>query len=238
MIVGKTVAAVIPARDEEKALPLVLADLARGGIIDRVVVVDNASSDGTAEAARTGGAQVVREQTLGYGSACSAGVEALASDPPDIVLFLDGDYSDHPDEAWRVLAPVALGRAELVIGSRTIGRRDKGALPPQALFGNRLACWLMRAFYGARFTDLGPFRAISYHSLLRLDLQDRGMGWTVEMQVRACRLGLAATERPVSYRRRIGHSKITGTLKGSVAAGAKIIYTILHHALNRPEPAP
>ena len=221
---------VIPALNEEDSLPLVLKALPPG-VLHEVVVADNGSTDRTAEVARTHGARVVTESRRGYGSACLAGIAAL--EDPDIVAFLDGDFSDDPSELPAVLAPILEGRADLVIGSRMTGPREKGALLPQALFGNWLATALIRMFWGERFTDLGPFRAIRADSLRALAMADRDFGWTVEMQVKAARQGLRCTEVPVSYRRRVGESKITGTVRGTVLASHKILSTIFRAALDR-----
>lgn len=222
------IAVVIPALNEEKSLPLVLAALPK---VDDVVVVDNGSTDRTAEVARAGGARVVSEPRRGYGSACLAGIAALRD--PEIVVFVDADFSDHPDELPGLVAPIVEGRADMVIGSRALGNREKGALLPQARFGNMLACFLMRVLYGHRYTDLGPFRAIRFESLKKIGMRDRNFGWTVEMQIRALRHGLRVAEVPVSYRKRVGVSKITGTVSGTVRAGYKILYTIFRHSLSR-----
>jgi len=196
------------------------------GLVRRVVVVDNGSRDGTAAAARAHGAIVVEEARRGYGSACLRGLSTLRSAPPDAVLFLDADGSDDPSEAAALLEPLATGRADLVIGSRTLGEREPGALTPQARFGNWLATGLIHRFYGARWTDLGPFRAVRWDALERLCMRDPDFGWTVEMQVKAARAGLRGLEVPVRYRRRIGRSKISGTVSGSFRAGVKILGTI------------
>ena len=219
------IAAVIPARDEEASLPLVLASLPRG-LLDEVVVVDNGSTDRTAAVARAGGATTLEEPRRGYGAACLRAIEYLRARQPDVVVFLDGDYSDHPEEMPRLLDPIRLGESDLVVGSRLLGRRDPGSLLPQAIAGNWLATRLMRLFYGGRFTDLGPFRAIRFQALLDLGMRDRGFGWTAEMQVKALKRGLRTREVPVSYRRRLGVSKITGTFRGTLSAGAKILWTV------------
>jgi glycosyltransferase involved in cell wall biosynthesis len=199
------------------------------------VVVDNNSEDRTAEVAMEGGAQVVAEARPGYGSACLAGLEYLrANDPPDVVVFLDGDFSDHPEELPLVVRPILDGGADLVIGSRALGRRERGALLPQARMGNFVACLLVRLLYGHRFTDLGPFRAIRWPALERLGMRDPDFGWTAEMQVKALRHDLSVEEVPVSYRRRVGVSKITGTLKGTLLAGYKILWTVLRYSAARP----
>jgi glycosyltransferase involved in cell wall biosynthesis len=219
-----TVDVVIPALNEEQSLPLVLA-----AIVDprvrHVVVVDNGSTDATAQLARDAGAIVVTEPQRGYGSACLAGLSWLSKDPPDIVAFVDADFSDHPEELGALLREVELG-ADLVIGSRTTGGAAPGALLPQARFGNWLATRLVRSLYGVEFTDLGPFRVIRWPALVRIGMQDVDFGWTVEMQVKAAKHGLICTEIPVRYRERIGVSKITGTLNGTVRAGHKILWTI------------
>lgn len=215
---------VIPALNEEESIALVLDDIPRPTARE-VIVVDNGSSDRTAEVATEHGARVVCEDERGYGAACLRGIASLQDDT-DIVVFLDADYSDHPDEMTRLIEPIANGDADMVIGSRTLGERERGALPPQACWGNKLACFLMRLFWGARHTDLGPFRAISREALARLEMADRNFGWTIEMQIKARLRGLRVEERPVSYRRRIGTSKISGTISGTVKAGTKILYTV------------
>lgn len=222
---------VIPALNEEDALPLVLAELPRDEV-DRLVVVDNGSTDGTADAARAGGAEVVEESQRGYGAACLRGIRALFEGEGklvdgDVVAFLDADHSDYPEDLTDVLAPLRDGRAELVIGSRVLGGASARALLPQAWFGNRLACALMWLFFGARYTDLGPFRALRVEALRHLDMRDRDFGWTVEMQLKARTARLNVVEVPVRYRPRIGKSKITGTVRGTVSAGVKILGWIL-----------
>ncbi len=233
------VTVVIPAYNEESSLPLVLGDLPRVG---RVIVVNNGSSDGTVDAARKCGATVVDEPRRGYGSACLRGLSAIdefikdGDPPPSVVAFIDADYSDHPELLPGLVEPILNGRADFVLGSRLRGVRQAGAMPPQSLFGNRLACFLMRLLCGARYTDLGPFRAIDYQSLNKLNMNDRNFGWTVEMQVKAARAELRTLEIPVPYRRRIGRSKISGTLSGSIKAGTKILYTIAKHGFSRSPP--
>lgn len=227
-----TLAVVIPALDEEESIGRVIGDLPRA-MVDRIVVVDNGSSDATARVAREAGAMVVREEERGYGAACLRGLCELSTDPPDIVVFLDGDYSDHPDELPLVAGPVLRDEADFVIGSRMTGDAEKGALLPQARFGNRLACFLMRLIWNVRYTDLGPFRAVRWDALERMNMADRGYGWTVEMQIKAARAGLRIREVPVSYRKRIGESKITGTVSGSVKAGVWILWTIGRYAVDR-----
>ena len=225
---GRRAAVVIPVFNERESLPLVLAAIPER-LVDEIVVVDNGSTDGTAEAARRMRVgipiRIVREERRGYGRACLAGVAALAENRPDVVVFLDGDYSDHPEEMALLLSAIDAG-ADLVIGSRTRGRSEPGALLPQARFGNALACTLIRWIHGHRYTDLGPFRAIRREAYERLAMADPTFGWTCEMQVKAVRRGLRVAEVPVSYRRRVGVSKITGTLTGTLRAGWKILKTV------------
>ncbi len=223
----------IPAYNEEASLPSVLAAIPSPPV-RRVVVCDNRSSDGTAEVARQGGAVVVREDRPGYGSACLRALEYLRSnDPPDVVVFLDADFSDHPEELPRLIAPILEGRADVVIGSRVLGTADPGALLPQARMGNAVACFLIRLLYGHRYTDLGPFRAIRWQALELLGMRDPDFGWTAELQVKALRHGLEVEEVPVSYRKRVGVSKITGTLSGTLRAGYKILWTVLRYSWGR-----
>jgi glycosyltransferase involved in cell wall biosynthesis len=229
----ETVDVVIPAFNEERSLPLVLAALPRPPV-RRVVVADNASTDGTSRVAREGGAEVVLEPRRGYGSACLAGLDHLRrTGPPDVVVFVDADFSDHPEELPSLIAPILQGKADLVIGSRILGSREPGALLPQARAGNFVACWMIRLLYGHRFTDLGPFRAVTWEALERMRMADTNFGWTAEMQVKAVRLGLRCAEVPVSYRRRVGVSKITGTVSGTVRAGYKILWTVLRYSFGK-----
>ena len=228
-----TVDVLIPAFNEEASLPLVLEAIPRPPV-RRIVVVDNASTDATARVAAEGGAVVVQEPRPGYGSACLGGLGYLReNDPPGILVFLDGDFSDHPEELPTLIEPIVGGRADLVIGSRTLGRRERGALLPQARMGNFVACLMMRLLYRHTYTDLGPFRAVRWEALESLAMADPDFGWTAEMQVKALRRGLAIEEVPVSYRKRVGVSKITGTVKGTVLAGYKILWTVLRHAWRR-----
>ncbi len=219
------VALLVPALNEEASIGGVLASLPPG-LYSQVLVVDNGSTDGTAAVARAHGATVVNEPRRGYGRACLAGLAAL--DPQaEIVVFMDADASDVPEEAARLVEPIAAGRADLVIGSRVLGQAECGALAAHQRFGNALATTLLAWLYRFRYTDLGPFRAIRADRLRELGMCDSDFGWTVEMQVRALRRGLRVMEAPVSYRRRIGTSKISGSLRASLAAGWKIIGTIL-----------
>jgi glycosyltransferase involved in cell wall biosynthesis len=234
---------VIPALDEEGPLARVLAGLPRPGeavdaregpgapaspcTLRAVVVADNGSRDRTADVARAAGARVVSEPRRGYGAACRAALAALRPDPPAVVVFLDADHSDDPSDLPALLAPLAAGWADLVVGSRTLGVMEPGAFTPVQAFGNALAPALLRLLWGARVTDLGPFRAIRWEALERLRMRDRDYGWTVEMQARAFSSGLRVAEVPVAYRRRrLGRSKVSGTLRGVWGAGTKILWTI------------
>lgn len=218
---------IIPALDEEEAIGLVLAEIPK--VVSEVIVVDNGSSDRTAEVARAAGARVVEEPRRGYGQACLAGI--AAADGADVLVFLDADHSDYPEQLVRVLAPIRSGDADLVIGSRSLGRRAPGAHPWHAVLGTRLSVGLMNRVAGTRASDLGPFRAITAAALGRLDMRDRDFGWTVEMQLKAARCGLRVVEVPVDYRPRVGRSKVSGTVSGSVRAGAKILGAIARHAM-------
>lgn len=215
--------AIIPALNEEKAIASVLRDIPAW--VSEVIVVDNGSTDATAVICRSMGATVVAEPHRGYGAACLRGMAALNADT-EVVVFLDGDYSDFPGEMDRLTDPIRAGAADMVIGSRVLGKREKGALLPVAIFGNWLTTRLLRWGWGAAYTDLGPFRAIRYSSLLALGMADRDFGWTIEMQVKAANLGLRSREVPVSYRKRIGTSKISGTVAGSWRAGRKILWIV------------
>lgn len=222
---------VMPALNEEDAIGDVIAAIPEGWV-RYVVVGDNGSTDNTAAVAREHGAQVVSQPERGYGAACLAALDWVRQqEPPDIVVFLDADYSDHPEELPQVVAPILEEGCHLVIGSRTRGQHEPGALLPQAIFGNWLSCFLIKHIYGVEFSDLGPFRAITWPELERLQMADRNFGWTVEMQVKAAKAGLRCAEVPVRYRKRVGVSKVTGTIQGSVRAGQKILYTIFREAL-------
>jgi hypothetical protein len=225
-VASPRIAVVIPALDEEEAIGAVVREIPP--IADEVIVVDNGSRDRTAEAAREAGARVVSEPRRGYGNACLAGI--AAAEGADVVVFLDGDHSDYPAQLGLVVAPILDGRADLVIGSRSRGRREAGAHPWHAVLGTRACVGLMNLLTGSRATDLGPFRAITTRALRQLDMRDRNYGWTVEMQVKAARRGLRVAEVPVDYRPRIGRSKVSGTVRGTIGAGTKIILTILRHS--------
>ncbi|NJO87372.1 MAG: glycosyltransferase family 2 protein [Lewinella sp.] len=204
---------------------MVIAALPRQ-LIRHIVVCNNNSKDGTAAAALKAGALVVNEARPGYGAACLAGLARLRLDPPDVVVFLDGDYSDYPEQLPELLAPIREQGMDLVIGSRALGQAEPGSMQPQQRFGNWLATNLIRLIYGYSFTDLGPFRAVRWPALETLGMQDQDFGWTVEMQIRAAKQKLRCTEVPVRYRRRVGKSKISGTVKGTLRAGHKILWTI------------
>lgn len=223
---------IIPAFNEEDSVAKVVKAIP-ADIVKEVVVVNNNSTDNTPERAAASGATVLDEPKKGYGSACLRGIAyAKAKTPaerPDTIVFLDADYSDYPEEMRALTSPIFNNTADLVIGSRVLGKSQKGALLPQQIFGNKLATGLLRLFYRVRFTDLGPFRAIRFDKLLSLDMQDKTYGWTVEMQLKAAKQKLRCTEVPVSYRPRIGRSKISGTLKGSLLAGYKILWTIFRY---------
>ena len=221
---------IIPAFNEENSVGNVVRDIP-AEFVDEVVVVNNNSNDQTAVEAARAGAIVLDEPVQGYGRACLRGITYAQSrqQKPDIVVFLDADYSDYPGEMTALVAPILSNKADMVIGSRALGNRERGSMTPQQVFGNWLAITLLRWLYGVQYTDLGPFRAIRFDSLLALNMQDKTYGWTVEMQLKAAKQGLRITEIPVSYRKRIGFSKISGTLKGTVLAGYKIITTIFKY---------
>lgn len=216
---------IIPALNEEDSIASVLGAIPRD-CVREVVVVDNGSTDGTAEVARRGGATVLSEPTRGYGHACMAGIRHAARTGGAVLVFLDGDYSDYPEELPLVAGPVLRAECDLVIGSRMTGEREPGAMLPQAVAGNWLASTLIRIFWGYQFTDLGPFRAVTMEALHRMHLREMTFGWTVEMQIRAAQLGMRCREVPVRYRKRIGHSKVTGTFSGTIRASVGILRTI------------
>lgn len=220
---------IIPAFNEEDSIGLVVSEIP-AEVVREVIVCNNNSQDHTARVAAQAGATVVNELRPGYGSACLAGMAHILAKPlaeqPDIVVFLDGDHSDYPEQLPELVAPILNDGMDLVIGSRATGELEAGAMQPQQIFGNWLATSLIKLIHGYEFTDLGPFRAVRWTALRDLGMQDPDFGWTVEMQVRAAKAGLKCTEVPVRYRRRIGTSKISGTVKGTVLAGHKILWTI------------
>lgn len=220
---------IIPAYNEEQSIGSVIRDIP-SDLVREILVCNNASTDNTAAVALENGAIVLDQPQKGYGSACLKGIEYLKSKSPekqpDIVVFLDGDYSDHPEEMTKVVQPIIEQGMDMVIGSRASGEMENGAMMPQQIFGNWLATNLIRLFYKYDFTDLGPFRAIRYDKLIEIDMKDPDFGWTVEMQVKAAKYKLKCTEVAVTYRKRIGVSKVSGTLKGTILAGHKILWTI------------
>lgn len=220
----------IPAFNEENGIGEVIREIPLG-LVKEIVVINNASTDDTEKIARDSGATVLREPVPGYGRACLKGLRYLSQSirPDDIVVFIDADHSDYPEEMILLVQPIIHHQADLVIGSRALGQKEKGSMTPQQIFGNWLATRLLRILYNIHFTDLGPFRAIRYEHLAALDMQDTTYGWTVEMQVKAAKRKLRCLEVPVRYRRRIGFSKISGTFKGTVMAGYKIITTIFKY---------
>jgi glycosyltransferase involved in cell wall biosynthesis len=230
--------AVIPALNEAPAIARVVAGLLTQTAIafERVIVVDNGSTDGTGQLATAAGALVVREERRGYGHACLSGV--LAAESADIIVLLDGDAADDPGDLPALLAPLLAGRADLVVGSRTLGSRAPGSMTPQQVWGNQLAAWLTRRLYGVAVTDLGPLRAIRRADLLALDMRELTYGWSVEMLVKAIRAGYRYAEVPARYERRIGVSKVGGTLRGSLRAGWCILGTTLRYTRWTPQPAP
>jgi len=221
---------IIPAYNEEKSITKVIDDIPKE-LVRHIIVCDNNSTDGTGQRAKEVGAKVVFEEQPGYGNACLAGLNYISSmtSHPDVVVFIDGDYSDYPSEMPNILHPIIEEGYDLVIGSRSLGEIESGSMTPAQLFGNWLATNLIRWIYNYSFTDLGPFRAIRYDRLREMNMSDRNYGWTVEMQIKAAKLGMKSTEVAVPYRRRIGQSKISGTVKGTIFAGHKILWTIFKH---------
>lgn len=230
MFRDRKVGVVIPALNEEQSIGKVVASIPDW--VDDIVVVDNGSTDATAEVAANCGASVVAENEAGYGAACQRGIAHIGN--ADIIIFVDGDLSDYPEEVHLLVEPIADGHAELVIGTRTLGTAQRGSLTPQQRFGNAFACFLIHRIWGKKYSDLGPFRAIAADALKQINMRDRGYGWTVEMQVRAVQEGMAVVEVPVRYRKRIGKSKISGTVRGTVLAGFTIISTIVTAAFSGP----
>lgn len=221
---------IIPAYNEEQSIGMVVDEIPNEWVRN-VVVANNNSTDRTGEIAEQHGAKVVFQPEPGYGNACLRAMEFIAEQEakPDIIVFLDGDHSDYPEQLPKVVKPILENEADMVIGSRALGKSESGSLTPQQVFGNWLATVLLRLFYGVKFTDLGPFRAIRYESLLQLNMIDRNYGWTVEMQIKAAKQKLRSVEVPVDYRVRIGESKVSGTVKGTIGAGYKIILTLFKY---------
>jgi glycosyltransferase involved in cell wall biosynthesis len=225
MYLDQSVAVLIPVLNEEEMLPKVLKDIPRN-IVDETVVIDNGSTDNTVAIARDWGATVLFEDRKGYGFPCLRGIDYLKEKRPDIVVFVDGNYSDHPEEIPRLIEPLVKEKYDLILGSRVMGKIEKGALRPPVRFGNLLATTLIRIIYGFRYTDLGPFRAIKFNRLLELNMRDN-WGWTPEMQAKAVKRGYKVAEVPVSYRKGRGKSKITGNLKGIIVVGYRILWVIV-----------
>lgn len=229
MIIEPHILVVIPAFNEAKSIDKVLAEIPK--FVRETVVVNNNSSDETSKVAAANGATVLDEPRQGYGYACLKGIAYAETKRPDIIVFLDADYSDYPAEMKNLVQPIMQENYDMVIGSRALGNKEPGSMTPQQIFGNWLATTLIQWIYNVTYTDLGPFRAIKFDKLLALNMQDTTYGWTVEMQLKAAKLGLKTTEVPVNYRQRIGHSKVSGTLKGTVMAGYKILSWIFKYAL-------
>ncbi|MEO1099743.1 MAG: glycosyltransferase family 2 protein [Bacteroidota bacterium] len=221
---------IIPAFNEQNGVGSVIRDIPKH-LVKEIIVVNNASTDETERVAESAGATVLREEIKGYGRACLKGINYVSDsvDKADIIVFIDADYSDYPEEIEKLMAPIISDKADLVIGSRALGNLEKGSMTPQQVFGNWLATRLIKLFYNIKFTDLGPFRAIKYNKLIELSMVDTTYGWTVEMQVKAAKKKFNCVEVPVTYRRRIGFSKISGTVKGTIMAGYKILWTIFKH---------
>jgi glycosyltransferase involved in cell wall biosynthesis len=221
---------IIPAVNEELSILKVLDAIPRD-LVAEIIVVNNGSTDSTAQIARGASVTVLDEPERGYGNACMRGIEycKMQRPAPDVVVFLDADLSDYPEEMRALVQPIIENQADLVIGSRALGKREKGSMTVPQIFGNWLATSLLKLLFGVKFTDLGPFRAIRFSSLLRLNMQDTTYGWTVEMQLKSAKQKLQSMEVPVGYRKRIGVSKISGTAKGTIMAGYKILYTIFKY---------
>jgi glycosyltransferase involved in cell wall biosynthesis len=226
---------IIPAYNEEGSIANVINDIPN--IVDEIIVISNNSTDKTEENALKAGATVLQESRKGYGYACLKGVKYIAStslsdqeEKPDIIVFLDGDYSDYPEQLTELVAPIINNDKDFVIGARVKELRENGSMTPQQVFGNWLATFLMKLFFGAKYTDLGPFRAIKYQKLLQLEMEDKTYGWTVEMQLKAIKQKFSYIEIPMKYRNRIGVSKVSGTVKGSIFAGVKILGWIFKYS--------
>ncbi len=218
---------IIPAYNEEKSIGKVLQDIPKG-FVRNVLVCNNGSTDRTEEVAKSFGARVLNQPAKGYGNACLKGIDFIKSleVKPDVVVFMDGDYSDYPEEMISLVGPIQEEGYDMIIGSRALGNLEKGSMTPQQIFGNWLATTLIKMIYNYEFSDLGPFRSISWTKLVELEMKDRDFGWTVEMQVKAAKLKFKCKEIPVNYRKRIGVSKVSGTIKGTILAGYKILWTI------------
>ncbi len=223
---------IIPAYNEEESIANVINDIPK--IVNEVIVISNNSTDDTEKNAENAGATVLKENRKGYGYACLKGMEYISefdyTQRPDIIVFLDGDYSDYPEQLTEIINPIIKNGVDFVIGTRIKRLREEGSMMPQQIFGNWLATFLMKLFFGAKFTDLGPFRAIKYQKLMDLKMEDKTYGWTVEMQLKVLKQKLSYVEVPVKYRNRIGVSKVSGTVKGSILAGIKILSWIFKYS--------
>lgn len=228
-----TIKVIIPAFNEEKAIAQVIAEIPSD--VDEIIVVSNNSTDNTEEVARKAGATVLSETKKGYGYACLKGMDYIANleIKPDIIVFLDGDYSDYPEELTKLIEPILTENIDFVLGARVKNLRESGSMTPQQIFGNGLATFLMKVFFKSIFTDLGPFRAIKYNKLLQLKMEDKTYGWTVEMQLKVLKQQMSYREIPVRYKNRIGVSKVSGTVKGTIMAGIKIIGWIVKYSIKK-----
>ena len=225
---NKIISVVIPAFNEDQSIGKVVLDIDRE-LVNHVIVVNNNSTDNTVKVAIEAGAIVLNETRKGYGWACLKGIAECKKLNTEIIVFLDGDYSDYPEEIKDVVAPILENDRDLVIGSRVLGKREKGSLTPQQVFGNWLATKLIRVFYRGKFTDLGPFRAMQFQSLQKLEMSDKTYGWTIEMQIKVLKHKMSYSEVPVNYKKRIGVSKVSGTVKGTILAGIKIIFAVFKY---------
>ena len=227
MYKGKRISVIIPAHNEEKSIACVINDLAKD-LVDEIIVVDNSSSDNTASAAEEAGAMVVKEVLKGYGAACQKGISHTAD--PDIIVILDGDYSDYPEKISILLDPIIEQAFDMVLSSRILGKAEKGSMTLPQIQGNKLALFLIQYLTGFKYTDMGPFRAIKAEKLRELKMEDKNFGWNVEMQIKAVKLGFKIKEVPVDYRIRIGKSKVSGSISGVIKAGCKIIYSVFKYS--------
>ncbi len=226
----KEILVIIPAFNEAQSIGLVITEIP--DLVSEIIVVNNNSTDNTAALAKAAGATVLFEEQMGYGYACLKGINYAGkrSKTPDIIVFMDGDYSDYPEDLHKVIEPILAGEADFVVGARDKELREEGSMTPQQVFGNWLATFLMKLLFRAKFTDLGPFRAIRFEQLKTLEMEDKTYGWTVEMQLKALKKKIAYTEVPVRYKKRIGISKVSGTVKGSIFAGIKILGWIFKYS--------
>ncbi len=221
---------IIPAYNEQDSIASVIKDIPK--IVDEIIVISNNSTDNTELNAKKAGATVLKENRKGYGYACLKGMDYISKQEvkTEIIVFLDGDYSDYPEQLTEIVSPILNENIDFVVGSRVKELRETGSMTPQQVFGNWLATFLMKLFFGAKFTDLGPFRAIKYDKLLALNMEDKTYGWTVEMQLKALKQKISYVEIPVKYRNRIGISKVSGTVKGTIFAGVKILGWIFKYS--------